>query len=83
MTCGYQHESKRSDCEVIFSMNNAELNTYDIKVYFADSSVKRIWETVEGINQARKLYQTLTMHQASRRYKKTYEPETMPNIVYA
>ena len=80
---GYQHESQRSDAHVILSMNNSELNTFDIKMFFTDSSVQRIWETVEGINAARKLYLTLTMHAPSRRYKKSYETETMPKTVYA
>lgn len=86
MACGYLHETKTSKAWIYFSMNNVELNTYDVKVYFHNNS-PRIWEVAEGIAEARKMYIKFCKQygnvKPAIRLKKTYEPSEMPAQVYA
>lgn len=83
MACGYIHTSNISGTEwVSFGMNNCELNTYEIKHVNLETG-KRIWEVVEGINNARKLYKKIYGNTPQTRVKKSYEPTDMPDIVYA
>lgn len=64
MACGYRHETAiDKETTVIFSMNNAELNTFDVIKYDKNG---RQWETVEGINEARKFYRKLAVKPARR-----------------
>ena len=56
MACGYRHESQTENgYHVIFEINNAELNTFDIKVY-GPTSLRYEWEVIVGVVAARKMY---------------------------
>jgi hypothetical protein len=83
LACGYLHQTQLLDGVVYLRSNNPELNTYDVQKFFADGSVARVWETVEGIKDARKLYSDLCAGQPMRRDRKSFEPVTMPQTVYA
>ena len=85
MSCGYIHQTKHSNgFEVILSMNNAELNTFDIKIHGWHDTTEDYphWQVVEGLPAARKLYKEIC-GKAARRNRKVYEPATMPKRVYA
>lgn len=83
MACGYQHVTEEKGVHVVLSMNNAGLNTFDV-IRTTQGVYSKQWEVVEGINEARALYRKLcNPAKPARRSKKSYEPETMPQTVYA
>lgn len=83
MACGYQHVTDSNGVHVTLRMNNAELNTFDV-IRTTQGVFSRQWEVVEGVREARALYRKLcTPAKPARRSKKSYEPDTMPETVYA
>lgn len=83
MACGYRHVTAARGVHVILSMNNAELNTFDV-IRITEGTYSKQWEIVEGIREARALYRNLCKPiKPARRERHRAEPETMPLTVYA
>ena len=82
MACGYVHKTEIGGDTFTFSMNTAELNTFDI-IASRGGQGRLYWDTVEGIEEARKAYVRACNGKPSRRDKRSFEPAGMPETVYA
>lgn len=84
MSCGYLHVTENNKGYIELSQGND--NVYDIKLFPKDAKdfEKRVWERVEGIKEARKLYKALCGGHCARRDTLCYERKNnAPLRVYA